>query len=92
MRTTVELPPELFRRAKARAAASGETLKELFERALAAELGDTGDTRGRRQVPVQLPLIKSRLKAPRKLRSADLARLLADEEVRLVRSDRASKT
>ena len=54
MRTTVDLPDELMRAAKARAATRGESLKELFERAVAAEVGRPRS--GRR---VTFPLIKS---------------------------------
>src|SRR5580765_3417696 len=43
MRTTVELPPELMRAAKARSAELGESLKSLFARAVAAELGAESD-------------------------------------------------
>ena len=39
MRTTVELPPELMRAAKARAAAQGESLKDWFARVVASALG-----------------------------------------------------
>src|SRR5262249_4822280 len=39
MRTTVELPPELMKKAKAQAAARGESLKTLLTRAVASELG-----------------------------------------------------
>ena len=39
MRTTVELPPELMRAAKARAAQQGESLKHWFARAVAIALG-----------------------------------------------------
>lgn len=38
MKTTIELPDALFRRAKARAAERGLSLKELFTEALQAEL------------------------------------------------------
>lgn len=39
MRTTVELPPELMRAAKARAAEQGESLKDWFTRVVASALG-----------------------------------------------------
>jgi hypothetical protein len=39
MRTTVELPPELMRAAKARAAEEGESLKAWFTVAVARALG-----------------------------------------------------
>ncbi len=45
MRTTVVLPDELMRAAKVRAAMRGESLKELFERAVAAEIGRPRSTR-----------------------------------------------
>ncbi|MFT4165983.1 MAG: hypothetical protein QM650_12150 [Microlunatus sp.] len=54
MRTTVDLPDELMRAAKARAATRGESLKELFERAVATEIGRS--RRGRR---VSFPLVGS---------------------------------
>ncbi|NDL56423.1 hypothetical protein [Phytoactinopolyspora mesophila] len=55
MRTTVDLPDELIRAAKARAAERGETLKELFTRLLAREVKSPASTpqKGR----VSLPLI-----------------------------------
>lgn len=39
MRTTVELPPELMRAAKARAAEQGESLKDWFTSVVANALG-----------------------------------------------------
>ena len=38
MRTTIEIPDDLFRRAKATAALQGSTLKDLVVRALEREL------------------------------------------------------
>jgi hypothetical protein len=54
MRTTVDLPDELMRAAKARAASRGESLKTLFERAVATEVG-----RPRRCRRVSFPLVGS---------------------------------
>ena len=51
MRTTVDLPDELVRAARVRAAESDESLKELFTRALANELG-RAPRRARRALPV----------------------------------------
>jgi hypothetical protein len=82
MRTTVELPPELFRAAKARSAARGESLKSLLARAVAAEIGfhSHGDARPR----VGLPLF-GRPDGPRvNPSSADLERALAEAESRRV--------
>ena len=56
MRTTVELPRELLRRAKACAAERGETLKTLLTRAVATELGRTGAAEPPEPRRVELPL------------------------------------
>lgn len=46
MKTTIEIPDPLFRKAKSRAAASGQTLKELVTQALQEKLsGNAGTTR-----------------------------------------------
>ena len=77
MRTTIQLPPALMRAAKARSAEHGESLKALFERALAAELGRpiAKSAPGPR---VALPLF-GRADGPRANPSnADLERALAD--------------
>jgi hypothetical protein len=55
MRTTVDLPDELIRAAKARAAERGETLKELFTRLLAREV--RGNVREPERGQVSLPLV-----------------------------------
>ena len=51
MRTTIELPPDVLRRAKARAAEQGESLKHWFTRAVSAALG----TPPRRAARTDLP-------------------------------------
>jgi hypothetical protein len=78
MRTTVEIPPDLMRAAKARAAESGESLKSLLTRAVAAELGVAA---GRRApaARVKLPLFGS-AGPPVHLSNADLERALAGSE------------
>ena len=45
MRITVDLPDELIRAAKARAAMRGESLTELFGRAVVTEIGRPRTTR-----------------------------------------------
>jgi hypothetical protein len=91
MRTTVELPPELMRAAKARAAARGESLKALLTRAVASELG----TSGRSELTaahVRLPLFGHHRRKPVKTTSAAIARALADEdETAAARARRARK-
>ena len=54
MRTTVELPPDLLRAAKARAAERGEALKALFVRAVSRELG-----RSRRAIVLQRERVRT---------------------------------
>src|SRR5436190_8685815 len=79
MRTTVELPPDLMRAAKARSAESGESLKTLLTRAVAAEL-DTHVVQRRKNARVTLPLF-GRSSGPRvRLSNADLERILADAD------------
>lgn len=41
MKTTIEIPDPLFRKAKSRAAERGQTLKELFTEALREKLATT---------------------------------------------------
>ena len=55
MRTTVEIPDPLFRRAKLAAAEEGGTLRELVVRGLEAVLGGDGTTAYRlKKPPVRL--------------------------------------
>lgn len=58
MRTTIDLPDPLLRAAKAKAATSGESLKVLFARALAREVGFP--LAEGRTGSVEYPLIRSR--------------------------------
>lgn len=78
MRTTVEFPVELFRKAKARAASRGESLKTLITRAVAAEVGQQppGTAGGR----MTLPLFGNPKGRRVDLRAADIAQALADED------------
>lgn len=82
MRTTVELPPDLFRAAKARAAESGESLKSLLTRAVAAELQI--DQRSGPGGRVTLPLFGRATGPPVRLTNADVERALAETEVTAV--------
>jgi hypothetical protein len=79
MRTTVEFPPELFRKAKARAASRGESLKTLITRAVASEIGEEHPAApgGR----VTLPLFGSPGGRRVDVSAEDLARALADDDV-----------
>ena len=50
MKTTVELPDELFVKAKKRAAERRTTLRDLIERGLRRELAEPGKTRRARRI------------------------------------------
>jgi len=78
MRTTVEFPPTLFRKAKARAASRGESLKTLITRAVASEIGEEHPAApgGR----VTLPLFGSPRGRRVDVRAEDVARALAAED------------
>jgi hypothetical protein len=93
MRTTVELPPDLMRAAKARSAESGESLKTLLTRAVAAEL-DTQVVRRSQKTRVTLPLFGGSAGPRVRPSNADLERALADADIaalpRAVRSAPAS--
>ena len=84
MRTTVELPPELMRQAKAHAAARGESLKALLTRAVASELGKSRHWRetGTR---VRLPLFGDPKGKPVDISKEDVARALAEDDLTLAR-------
>lgn len=89
MRTTVELPPELMREAKARAAAQGESLKALLTRAVASELGksrhrETG-------IQVRLPLFGNPKGEPVHVTSEDIGRVLAEDDANRSRSPKRSR-
>lgn len=62
MRTTIDLPDTLFRKAKATAALRGSTMKELVVRAVEREIQKRGSSKKTR--PIKLPI---HLKSGRKL-------------------------
>lgn len=78
MRTTVQLPEELLRAAKAEAAARGETLKGFLTRAVANELGKSSmpAVRGR----VVLPLVGSARPGAADLSNAEIEAIIAAED------------
>jgi hypothetical protein len=78
MRTTVEFPVELFRKAKARAASRGESLKTLITRAVVAEIGEE-QTAGSGHVT--LPLFGSPKGRRINVGAEDVARALAKDDV-----------
>jgi hypothetical protein len=87
MRTTVELPPELLRAAKARSAESGESLKTLLTRAVAAELQvHRGPVTSKGKVA--LPLFGDPAGQRVRLTNSDIERALADADVERTRIER----
>jgi hypothetical protein len=78
VRTTVDLPDELMRAAKARAAERGESLRELFTRAVAGELGTP--PRGRPTGRVTLPLVGRGATPSREVTNLDIEAALAADD------------
>lgn len=76
MRTTVDLPDALFRRAKACAAARGQSLKTFLRLALEREVGAGTSEHAR----VDVPLIRSRSRRTIRLTNEDIERIVADED------------
>lgn len=79
MRTTLDLPSDLMHAAKVKAAQRGETLKELFTRAIAHEV--RGISQGRAAGRLNFPLI-GRDEGPKvEVTNADIDAALAAEDV-----------
>ncbi|MDQ6526239.1 hypothetical protein RB608_21650 [Nocardioides sp. LHD-245] len=76
MRTTIDLPDALVRAARVRAAEGDETLKDLFARALARELGGAGTKRRG-----ELPLIASKRRGMVETSPEELEQTLIDDDV-----------
>jgi hypothetical protein len=73
MRTTIDLPNDLFRQAKSKAALRGKTLKEFVQAAIEKEISATTQ---RASYRVKLPLIKSKNPKSLSLRNAEIEDLL----------------
>lgn len=81
MRTTIDLPDELFRQVKAKAALSGSKLKDLITRYVeeglkGSPLG-TPPRRQRSELPVSRPVTGRTIPA---LTNAEMQRILDDED------------
>lgn len=83
MRTTVELPPELMRAAKARAAEQGESLKDWFTSVVANALGR--GTRTATAAPRPWPVFGTPGGKKVRITNAFLAEIEAAEDVEKVR-------
>lgn len=78
MRTSVQLPDELLRTAKAEAAARGETLKEFLARAVSHELGTAAPATARGRV--ELPLVASARPGAVEVTNDDIEAVFAAED------------
>jgi hypothetical protein len=74
MRTTIDLPNDLFRQAKSKAALRGKTLKEFVQTAIEKEVATEVSNSSFR---VKLPLIKSKKPKSLSLTNAEIEDLLA---------------
>lgn len=74
MRTTIDLPDPLFRRAKSAAALKGSSLKEFIREALQRAVAGGGAVRRRK---VRLPLVPSKHPGALRLTNADIEDHLA---------------
>ena len=80
MRTTLDLPDELLKRAKILAVERGTTLKELMGSALRREVGlAKPETKSRR---VEFPIFKSKNPGTLKIDNQTLSKLEAEEDAR----------
>jgi len=80
MRTTVDLPDQLLREAKAAAALEGRTLREFLVEAVQQRLHG-GDSR--RTARVSLPLVRSSAPGSLALTNEDIGRLLDETDAPL---------
>lgn len=80
MRTTIDLPDTLLKRAKIEAVERGVSLKELVGTALERELSEPATRAAKKRL--SFPLIPSRRPGRLRLTSADLARLEDEEDRR----------
>jgi hypothetical protein len=80
MRTTIDMPPSLMRAAKAKAAERGESLKDLVNRAVAHELGQSAAAKGKAG-RVELPLIGRGATPTVLITNDDIAAALEEDDV-----------
>ena len=81
MRTTLDIPDDLFRRVKATASLNGTSLRDFFTKAVEREVilqGHQIKTQGRRII---LPLVPSNQPGTNKLSGERLGKLLEAEDI-----------
>ena len=81
MRTTIDIPDHLFRRAKAAASLGGKTLKVFVTEALEAKVATTVGLGGSPR-RTRLPLVRSKAPGSVKLDGQAVAEALEAEDVR----------
>lgn len=81
MRTTLDLPDEILKRAKVEAIERGSTLREVVAEALAKELGMELTTSAARR-RASFPIFDSKRPGKRKLDNAAVAEIERDEDRR----------
>ena len=79
MRTTIDLPDEVMQAAKVRAAQRRESLKDLFRRAVAHEVGAQGGSRAGGRIT--LPLIGGGAGPTVELTNDDIAAVFEAEDI-----------
>jgi hypothetical protein len=80
MRTTLDLPDALLKRAKIEAVERGISLKELVGTALARELAEPAAQPARKRLT--FPLIPSKRPGSLELSSSEIARMEEEEDLR----------
>ncbi|MCH6258687.1 type II toxin-antitoxin system VapB family antitoxin [Puniceicoccaceae bacterium K14] len=80
MRTTIDLPDELVRRAKSIAAKKGLSLKTLFTRALQKETSSLEGIGDASPQHVQFPLIKSKAPLSQTISNATIEDCLSQDD------------
>lgn len=81
MRTTIDLPDDILRKAKIAAVERGTTLRELVSHALARDLG-LKEASPKPERRVQFPLMKSKSPRSLNLTNADIQRIEDEDEER----------
>jgi hypothetical protein len=79
MRVRIDVPSDLMNAAKARAAQRGESLNDLFARAIAHEVGSP--SRGRSASRLTFPLIGRHSEPKVELSNGDIAVVLEAEDI-----------
>ncbi len=81
MRTTLDLPDELLKRAKIEAVHRGTSLRDLVGAALERELNQPSEPKTKRK-RARFPIFESKAPGSLRLTNAEVAKLEADEDAR----------